>query len=65
MHDELGCNIREAKVLKVGFKKIPVNIIKRLFKIKLEGRITFFLLRSSHKMNDFLQNNNIIISAST
>ena len=60
MHDELDGNVWEAKILQAKIKKIPIDVIKGFLKVELESHITFFLLRSSHVMKNFLQNNGVI-----
>jgi hypothetical protein len=42
MYDKLNNDVWEAKVLEARFKEIPINIIKRFFKIKFESCKTFF-----------------------
>lgn len=65
MHDKIGCYSRETEILKSTLEEVPVDIIKRFLMIKFKSSITFFIFRPSHKMNDFLQNNDIARSALT
>lgn len=65
MHDGFGSDFWEAKILEASLKNKPIDIIKSFFKIKLKSRKPLLFLISSHKMNDFLQNNDIVRSTST
>ena len=65
MHDQIRCNVEEAKVLEARLKEILNDVVKSFLKVKFESHANLYLLRSFHVMYDILQNNNIVGGAST
>jgi len=57
MHDELDGDIRETKIMEERTKKIPIDVVKSFLQVKLESDITLLPFRSSHEVDDFVQNN--------
>ncbi|MCI90956.1 hypothetical protein A2U01_0112250, partial [Trifolium medium] len=52
--------------MEAGFKELPINVVKGFFKVEFESYKAFLLLlRFSHKVDDFLQDNRVVRCASS
>lgn len=59
-HDQQDNSIRKSKVIDGVTKKIPIHFVINFLNNKVINNITFFLLRHTHMVDEFLDKNNII-----